>query len=299
MSLDTLISDILCGGDHFISGINNSSQNPAILLTAIVEWAGRLNRDLTEVVSVVEPCVRQSILMSLLPAQAVDPNYRGSLDTSIRDHLASLGLSLGRDELRTLRNICINVRRLQQMGSTQARNLSTSIADLRADVRLYNAILDRQNGRCLWCGIDFSSPYVKESLEHVAPKHLGDDPQDGSNWAIACLSCNHGKSNSLAWAAKAEAHDFFQRNDFVRPNEISLAHRWSVLMRSRRCVSCGRNPKQTELWIYRRILTGLPIPANCAVTCPDCANSNSLEILRPQWAVGETNRVLPLPPHGI
>jgi hypothetical protein len=232
--------------------------------------------------------------MSLVPALAVDPAYTGSIDKAVADHLNNLNVEVDDDGKKVLRDICINVRKLQLMTGKVARNQTSSIADIRADVTLYNSILARQSGRCLWCGAKLSSPLIKETLEHVAPKHIGDDPIDGSNWAIVCDSCNNGKANALAWATKAEAHDYFHRTDFAKLNEITLAHRWAVLMRSRRCIKCNATTKEKELWVYRRVATGLPIPANCSITCEDCGAFHKLEILLPKWLPDEAGRGKPI-----
>lgn len=292
--LTKIITDILCGGEHFVSGVQNSSVAPANLIAALVEWGNLLQRDFGEIAAVIEPCIRQSILMSLIPAQAVDPSYSGSLDKAIEAHLNSLGLNLGKTERTVLRDICINVRKLHGLNKRQARAQMMGIASLRGDQTLYQQIRNRQNGRCIWCGVELSSTNVRETLEHVTPKHLGNDPSDGRNWALACSSCNGGKADVFAWAACAEAHDYLRRNDFSTVNEITLAHRWAVLMRTRNCANCGTPPKQAELWVYRRIATGLPIPANCSVSCLTCATDQKLEILLPKWPPEESKRGKPL-----
>jgi hypothetical protein len=231
--------------------------------------------------------------MSLIPAQAFDPTYTGSIDKAIQDHLNQIGINISDEERRVIRDICINVNRLRGLSKSAARRRTAGLAELRGDPRLYNAILKRQNGRCLWCGVDLSSSDVEQSLEHVAPKHLGDDPPDGKNWGIACTSCNSGKAESLAWSARPEAHDYISRLDFSDINEIGLAQRWAVLMRSSHCSKCGATSKDAELWIFRRIPTGLPIPVNCSVTCLACATSHHLEILLPKWQPRESKRGKP------
>lgn len=291
--LSKVITNILCDGNHFISGVQSSSDNPSALVSALVQWGSILQRDLGEIIAVIEPCVRQSILMSLIPAQGVDPAYNGNIDKAINEHLMHLGLDLGAEERRVIRDICINVRKLHGLNSRAARNITMTIAELRGDSVFYKQILNRQQGRCIWCGVELASPNVKETLEHVAPKHLGDDPADGKNWAISCSSCNNGKSNILAWAACAEAHDYLSRKDFSTVNQITLLHRWAVLMRTRKCVKCEARPTQTELWVYRRVSTGLPIPANCSLSCINCASRLNLEILLPKWMDEETNRSKP------
>jgi len=291
--LGAVITDILQGGDHFLSGVHNPSQSPTSLLKALVEWSRVLNRDFHEIAAAIEPSIRQSILMSLVPAQAFDPTYAGSIDKAIQDHLNYLGLTVTTEERTVIRDLCININKVKSLNKAAARRTSRSLADLKGNPRLYNSLLNSQKRRCIWCGVDILSPKVRMSLEHVAPMHLGDDPLDGSNWAIACSSCNTGKAEVLAWPTTPEALDFMGRVDFTAINEIGLPQRWCVLMRSRLCYDCGATVRDTELWIFRRIKTGLPIPVNCSSTCVVCAKRNKLEILLPKWVQKELGRNKP------
>jgi hypothetical protein len=134
---------------------------------------------------------------------------------------------------------------------------------------------------------------VKQSLEHVTPKHIGSDPLDGSNWAIACTSCNSGKADTFAWASASYAHDFLNRLDFSLPR-LGLPQRWSVLMRDRHCVKCGKGPEDAELWVYRRVATGLMIPANCGTVCDTCVKTDTVAVLTPNWEEKEKARVVPV-----
>jgi hypothetical protein len=131
--------------------------------------------------------------------------------------------------------------------------------------------------------------HVKETLEHVSPKHIGNDLADGTNWALACLSCNHGKGDALAWSAVPWAHDSLSRTEFANGDEIGQRHRWVILRRSSRC-ECGATPGSMELWVYKRVRTGLPIPSNCGATCEGCAASRARDILRVRWCPEESLR---------
>src|SRR5215813_5481820 len=139
-----IITNILCDGNHFVSGVQSSSDNPSHLVSALVQWGDALQRDLGEIIAVIEPCVRQSILMSLIPAQGVDPAYNGNIDKAINEHLTHLGLDLGEEERRVLRDICINVRKLHGLNSRTARRRTVTIAELRGDRVLYQQIMNRQ-----------------------------------------------------------------------------------------------------------------------------------------------------------
>lgn len=288
--LSLLITDILCGGDHIISGVQKRSASLQSLFAGITEWGYALDRQLEEITAVVEPCIRQSILMSLLPKEAFDPNYTGSYDDAISNHLSSLGLSLGANEIRVLRDVIINASALRGLNSTQARNQVSTMADLRGRPSLYREVMQRQNGRCIWCGVLFGTLGVHESLEHVSPKHLGGDAGDGSNWGISCISCNSGKADSLAWAAQPEAHDYVRRTQFDAVDFISLQHRWAVLMRSPHCAFCQKSSLESELVVYKRIPTGLPIPSHCDTACTACAAAQTIEVIAPLWNPKEMAR---------
>jgi hypothetical protein len=231
--------------------------------------------------------------MSLLPAKAFDPRYAGSIDAAILDHVGALRIGLGDEELRVIRNICINVRRLRGLDSRAARARSKSLAEIRGNRALYSMLMDRQGQRCLWCGVDLRAANVMQTLEHFAPKHLGDDLTDASNWALSCASCNNGKGAVLAWSASGSAHDFLMRAGFENPDRVGLDGRWAVLVRARRCEFCGIEPLRAELWVFRRVKTGLPIPANCSATCGPCAKARGSEILQPQWLPEEAGQTLP------
>ncbi|WP_420814190.1 HNH endonuclease [Nannocystis exedens] len=129
-----------------------------------------------------------------------------------------------------------------------------------------------------------------ETLDHLTPKHLGDDIPDGSNWALTCSTCNEGKADSFAWAATQWAHDYFHRGDPVGEAEIGAYQRWVVLARSRRCSFCSLGTREVELHVFRRVRTGLAIPANCAAACIACGRAKNVDFLIPRWAARELRR---------
>lgn len=291
--LSNLLENVLLSGDWFLQGVHQTSSSLLTLLVAARDWGQRLGRTVEEIAAVIEPCIRQSMVMSLLPAKALDSAYNGSIDAAVIEHLKELDIDISAAAVVRIRDICLNIRKLQGMSGRQARAASASLGIIRMQ-HMYDDLSDRQGGRCFYCGVILTSQHVVESLEHVAPKHLGDDFPDRSNWAICCLSCNGGKGNCFAWAASTVAHDYVPRN--VNPSKLALDHRWTVLMRDRRCLSCGLGPSQTELWVYRRIRTGLPIPANCAANCATCALRDNRELLTPVWDTKEAGRQVPVPP---
>src|SRR5438093_795133 len=129
-ALLNLLDAILSGGEEFLAGIHKASVSPADLLSAIVSWGELLNRNLGEILGGIEPCIRQSILMSLIPARAIDPSYRGSLDKVITEHAEALGIRLSEAHVKCLRDVCININRLRGLNRRQARVMSKSIGDL-------------------------------------------------------------------------------------------------------------------------------------------------------------------------
>lgn len=91
--LSKLILDILTGGSHQLSGVHNSSTSVHSLVASVTQWGDSLGRQLEDITAVLEPCLRQSILMSLLPSRAFDPTYVGPIDDVIEEHLAALGVT--------------------------------------------------------------------------------------------------------------------------------------------------------------------------------------------------------------
>src|SRR5258708_33207674 len=91
--LHGLVEEILCSGDLFLAGIHGETKSLPTLLVAVTDWGRVLGRSLEEIVSVVEPSLRQSIFMSLLPAKALKRNFAGSYDEAIDEHMRRLGLA--------------------------------------------------------------------------------------------------------------------------------------------------------------------------------------------------------------
>ena len=288
-----IISEILEEEPHFLGGLQKFEPNYWNFQEALTQWGDALGRDLTEIMSVIQPCIRQSILISLIPSKALSGDVDQSLDLSIREHLNCLGLELSDAEISVLTNICINIRKLQGLSSDDARRHTLSLAELKGMPRKYASILKKQNNRCLWCGVSFDNEYVEMTLEHIVPKHIGDDVPSGANWGLSCNSCNNGKGDSLSWSASPWAHDFFNRNDFLVDGEITLKHRWTVLRRTNHCTKCLKKPQETEIWVFRRIKTGLPVPSNCSSICLYCSSNEGVEILKPIF-IGEESRRWPI-----
>lgn len=289
---DKLLEEVLKGDGYSLAGVHRAGIPPFELFAALGEWANRLERENAEVFAVLEPCVRQSVFFSLIPGKAIDPSYKGNIDAAIREHLAAIRTSLSDEAIEKVRGFCINLRRLHGANKSQARAMAKSLGELRTRPVQFREIRDRQGGRCMWCGADFVRAEVDMTLEHVAPKHIGDDPEDGSNWGLACRSCNEGKEDAFSWAATKWAHDFVPRK-FALGNQIRLEHRWTILARSPKCDRCHTSPRQSELFVYKRIDTGLSVPSMCSTICEACARANSITTLSPLWADKERTRVTP------
>jgi hypothetical protein len=291
--LDDLITELLSDGELLLDGLHRSSGQVTGLVGAVTKWCAIMGRSLDEVVRGYEPSIRQSILMTLIPSKAVDPSYKGSYEAAIKEHIDVLGISLNPAEIVVIRDLVINIRKLSGMTSAQARRASAGLGTVKSDDAMYRHILKRQNSRCMWCGAELGLANIRESLEHIVPKHIGDDPVDGSNWGLACMSCNKGKADHLAWSANAYAHDFVSRSHFHSPEILHLEHRWVVLRRSPECDSCQITAKDAELFVYKRVATGLAIPSNCSVTCEECAVKRSVFCLPVSWHQKEKDRNLP------
>lgn len=293
--LEKLISEILetenqQGSADF--GLHRRYESFPKFLGALYEWSRCLNRDTDELIRGIEPSLRQSVLMSLIPARALAPDFQDTFDSAIHEHLGQIGVTLSSKSRKLLRQLIINLRKLSGVSSEEARRKSFSIADLKGRGK-YDALRDSQCDRCKWCGVELDSENVSEVLDHILPKHMGSDPDDGTNWALSCSTCNQGKSDSISWSTTAHAYDYISRQDTADPFRISPNFRWVILRRSGHCDCCGKPPKLSELAIHLRVPTGLPIPANCTSRCTDCAKTvNGSRIVQVRWGPKELGRGL-------
>ena len=280
-------------GQYFLQHVQKPVDRVHLLIKEISAFEKRLSLPEANCIHAISCLLRQSILMSLLPASAFDTSYSGSIDRAIKDHLDNLEITVEASLIVRLRDICININKLRNLTSSQARSQSKSLSDIRAQPAIYASIMSRQNSRCVWCGVQLSSGDVKMSLEHMAPKHIGDDMPDTSNWAIACTTCNSGKGETLSWSTSPFATGYLRAKHFVDPSFICGETRWAILARDTECDTCKQNPTDVELGIYRKISTGLPIPQFCAATCANCALAEGKEILSVKWDNLESTRSFP------
>lgn len=166
----------------------------------------------------------------------------------IRSHLEALGITPSEELVSAVKFFCQNFR-AKRLG--EARKASIGDVYMKSP-RVYSAIVARQNGRCAVCGLRLT--YGENMhLDHVLPWHLGDDPEDGSNWQFLCETCNRGKGVLPHYALSPLAANW------MRPDQASVLRedvRYAVLIRDGQCTETGRLPTQTELTVVKRIASG-------------------------------------------
>lgn len=205
-------------------------------------------------------------IVSLLPHECLFSNPLEDKPL-IRDHLLNLGLPGNESLVSAIKVVCENFRNARSGG----KKTKTGIEDVHVwHPHLYNAIWDRQRGRCNYCGVKLIRGENVE-LDHVAPHHLGDDPSDGSNWCFSCRLCNGGKG-SLAYYSLSDIS--ITRLLSVSPT-LTPVLRFAVLARDKSCASCGSTPTVTELCIKKIIPTGCWILDNAKAVCKE--NCSPLE----------------------
>ncbi len=179
----------------------------------------------------------------------------------LREHLLRLGITPTEDLVRGLKFLVDNFRM-----KTRRESQKTSITDVfvRAP-RVYDEILNRQNGRCATCGVPLAYG-LNMQLDHVLPWHLGDDPLDGSNWQFLCERCNRGKGILPHYSLSVH------QANWIRPKEshaLSDDVRYAALKRDGRCSKSGRGPRDTELFVEKAIETGCWVLDNLVVVARD------------------------------
>src|SRR6266487_2643100 len=66
-ALASLVRDVLCGGDGFLMGVHRKSRSAGVFYRALLDWGVHLDRKASDVLASLESCIRQNILMSLIP----------------------------------------------------------------------------------------------------------------------------------------------------------------------------------------------------------------------------------------
>lgn len=225
------------------------------LATAILEKIG--SSDESKVCRELAELFSYRLMFLLLPEECLfgEP---GRDKPVISKHLESMGVKSDEKLVRAIKFFVDNFR-----AKARSEQLKTSITDVYVRFpRLYDSILERQNGRCAVCGTRLTYG-VNMQLDHVLPWHLGDDPSDGSNWQFLCDACNRGKGVLPHYSLSP-----LQAN-WLKPNasgQLGEEVRYAVLKRDRRCARSGRGPAEVELCVVKRFPTGCWVLDNlCAV----------------------------------
>lgn len=235
------------------SAISVVSTATALLSTISGRGEAAIARELAEVFS-------YRLLFLLLPEQCLfgDPARDKPV---IAAHLKSLGVEPTEAILRGLKFFVDNFR-----AKTRSEVNKMSITDVYVRYpRIYDSILQAQNGRCAVCGLSLLYG-VNMQLDHVLPWHLGDDPSDGSNWQFLCEKCNRGKGMFPHYSLSPLLANW------IRPNtEHALGEdaRYAALKRDGRCSITGRGPKEVELTVQKNAPSGCWVLDNLTVVAVD------------------------------
>lgn len=288
--LDHTLETTLLGGDRLLQGTQPRASSDIHTIGELVSaWAQATRRPISECLLQFETMIRSEMVMSLLPGKALDGSYAGSIESAIDEHVAEMGVALSRSAVGVLESICINVNKFRGLTGKAVRAQSMSIGRLKIDVGSYQNVRRLQCDRCYWCGVELSGVSVIETLDHLVPKHLGDDPPSQQNWVIACRSCNLGKDDAMTWATHDHVSGFLRHAELQDSASISLAARWVVLGRDRKCSRCQTSPCGSELRVRRRLPTGLSIPPLCESVCLTCCVADDV-LPKVLWDAKEAGR---------
>jgi len=200
------------------------------------------------------------IFFLLLPEECLfgDPDRDKPV---IRNHLRALGLQADEDLVTGIKFFVDNFR-----SKTRSEQPKSGITDVFVKFpRIYDQILRQQNGRCAVCGTDLIYGHNMQ-LDHVLPWHLGDDPNDGSNWQFLCERCNRGKG---IWPHYVLSSVY---SNWLKPaisHGLSDEVRYAVLKRDGVCGVSGRGPNEVELRVHKKIESGCWLLDNAVVRAID------------------------------
>jgi hypothetical protein len=192
----------------------------------------------------------------------------------INSHLMAIGVAPAPLLIGIVKDLCDNFDRTRfRDGPPSLRPRKSSIADLRAQPELYRRIRGRQGSRCAVCGTEFSGGPKEETLDHVIPWRLGGDPPGGWNWQLLCRRCNCAKDTLVAAHATPEFVNWIfpdpigQRTSLG--SELHERGRYVALRHFERCQmnGCSRAPKDAELQVVRKCVTGFPVFDHLTVSC--------------------------------
>lgn len=203
--------------------------------------------DETHVCRELAEVLRYRAIFRLLPERCLfeEPDEAKPI---IRSHLIAIGIAPEPDLVSAIKYFCDQFRK-SQSGRTRKLGISDIYTKYRT---LYREILDRQCGRCSYCGkhLEYGGDM---QLDHIVPWYLGDDPHDGRNWQFTCQLCNMGKSLWPYYSLSRSACNWIGPES--RPC-LTPEVRYAALARDGACVKTGLSPRQCQLSVEKVIASG-------------------------------------------
>ena len=193
----------------------------------------------------------------------------------IRSHLSSLGLLVDEVIVDIIKELCDNICQTTPRSLTKSYGSlrKCGISDVRQKRKIYEELKNRQNNRCLVCGIIFGGDTV-ETLDHVIPWRLGGDPGNGANWQLLCAACNSAKGFYISSRMLPEYHNWYYLDvddglDDATRFGVSNRIRYVVLTEYPVCEQegCNRTSFDDELHVVPRSQSGLRIFGHLTTRC--------------------------------
>ena len=191
--------------------------------------------------------IRYRAIFLLLPCECLFENPSEDKPV-IRRHLTALGVPVDEDIVRAIKFLCENFRN-QRLGNVK----KFSITDVYIkSPGIYGNLMRSQSGRCCICG-EYIVYGQNMHLDHIVPWHLGDDPVDGSNWQLLCVSCNRGKGVYPYYSMQQTGFNW------IRPaanNTLTEQVRYASLVRDGGCKLTGKKASMTRLIVVKKVPSG-------------------------------------------
>ncbi len=208
------------------------------------------------------------LVFALMPRGAyVDRRVDKPIKPLIVAHLANLGVASDSVLVDVLKSVCDQFWETRKDRYGRPLKMKYGMRDLRANGRVYNALLLAQGRRCTCCGVDLRR--VDETLDHIVPWRLVGDVPDASNWQIMCGPCNNAKKDYLSSLQTLCAHNWVYSSPIPPLDVPSQETRFVVLSQAGRCSisACSVTPRTGELQLKKRRETGLAVADNFVVRC--------------------------------
>ena len=178
----------------------------------------------------------------------------------IAAHLHSLGIEPDNQLISCIKCVC------EHFQSKRGAIKKLGITDVYVRFpHVFKRVLAEQNSRCCYCGESIAYG-ENATLDHIWPFHLGDDPTDGANWCFSCAACNTGKGEFPFYSITGACANWIAPD---ADGTLLLATRYAALARDRKCVLCGRTPKEAALDVRKRLQSGCWILDNSQTVCRD------------------------------